>query len=71
MGNSTEPWMYDEFESLTKENKKTSLESTDFKMVTISKTGRFIGYVLQKIMNKNNFIKYKVLNSLGLNAKDF
>jgi hypothetical protein len=71
MGNSTEPWMFDEFNALSVENKKSSLVSTDFKMITISKTGRFIGFFIQKIMNKNNFIKLKILKFLGLNNNDY
>lgn len=71
MGNSTESWMYDEFKSLIKKNNLSQFKSTDFKPKTISKTGRFIGFIIQKTMNKNNFIKFKVLNSLGLNGNDF
>jgi hypothetical protein len=71
MGNSLESWMHDEFNALIKEPNSTNLKHQDFITKPISKTGRFLGYFIQKLMNKNNFIRFKVLNKLGLNAKDY
>ncbi|RED19575.1 hypothetical protein BD847_3862 [Flavobacterium cutihirudinis] len=71
LGNSIEDWMFEEFSNLKKENKKTSHNSLDFKGVPISRTGRILGYCIQKIISKNFKIKLKVLNLLGLESDDF
>lgn len=71
MGNSIEDWMHDELALLKKEQTMPQHSSSDFKAKPISKIGRTIGFIIQKLIARNTTIKLKVLNYLGLNSKDF
>lgn len=71
LGNSVEDWMYKEFALLKKEKSTSQYNSSDFIGKPISKSGRTIGYVIQKIIARKTPIRLKVLNYLGLNFHDF
>lgn len=64
MGNSTEPWMNEEFNKLQKENSKgIDIESINFKKM--SKISTLIGRVFVKLL-KNNLIKVSIFKKYGL-----
>lgn len=64
MGNKCEDWMYEEFNKLKMNPIYSSYKATDFKFKSISRFGQKIGKLMQIIIDKNLFIRYKSLNFL-------
>lgn len=64
MGNFTEKWMYEEFDSLIKET-SNGIDSSKFKFKSHNKISRLLGKVILKLIKKKS-INHFVLKKLGL-----
>jgi len=71
MGNNTEPWMYEEFNSLVKNDEIPQFTGQEFRFQPISLVGQKIGLFVKFVLDRSKSMTMKFLNYYGLDAKEY
>jgi len=71
MGNSTEPWMFDEFNSLVKNDIPPTFNGQEFIYQPISFLGSKFGFFVKAILDRSKKITMRLLNFYGLKSNEY
>lgn len=71
MGNSTEPWMYEEFNSLIKNEVCPTFNGQEFICQPISYLGSKFGFFVKAILDRSKKVTIRLLNFYGLKSNEY